>query len=180
MHIIVDGYNLIRQSDRLRKAERLALEEGRHALLRFLIPYRERTGHRLTVVFDGWEGGAFSEERDREGGIDILFSRRGEKADDVIKRLAQKSGSEVVVVTSDRDIGNFVNRCGGTVVASPDFADIVAGDRPPNLLPAAGKYPAGREEDEEGQAEKKGTKKKGPAKKISRREREYRRRVAKL
>ncbi len=65
-------------------------------------------------------------------------------------------------------------------MASPDFADIVAGDRPPNLLPAAGKYPAGREEDEEGQAEKKGTKKKGPAKKISRREREYRRRVAKL
>ncbi len=34
MHIIIDGYNLIRQSDRLRKAERLALEEGRTAGLR--------------------------------------------------------------------------------------------------------------------------------------------------
>ncbi len=180
MHIIIDGYNLIRQSDQLRRSERHALEEGRHALLRFLIPYREKKGHRLTVVFDGWEGGPAHEERDREGGIDILYSRRGEKADEVIKRLVEKSGSEVLVVTSDRDIGHFVERCGGVVVASPVFAGIVTGGHPlpPESFP--GQYSGSPVDDDDQASEKRGTKKKGPAKKISRKEREYYKRLTKL
>ena len=36
MHIIVDGYNLIRQSDVLRGHERKSLEAGRKALIRSL------------------------------------------------------------------------------------------------------------------------------------------------
>ncbi len=146
MHIIIDGYNLIRQSDNLRRAERSTLEEGRHALIRFLVPYRERKGHRLTVVFDGWEAGSPQEERDREGGIDILYSRRGEKADEVIKRLAAQAREETVVVTSDRGIAHFVERCGGTVVASPVFAAIVAGDHPLGMPAAPGEKFPGREE----------------------------------
>jgi len=179
MHIIIDGYNLIRQSDRLRRAEKFTLEEGRHALIRFLIPYRERKGHRLTVVFDGWDGGSFQEERDREGGIDIIYSRKGEKADDLIKRMAERSGDELVVVTSDRDIGRFVEHCGGAVVASQTFEGIVAGDQPMKLSPTFGHVIADKEDDDLGQ-EKKGTKKRGPAKKTSRKEREYHKRLIKL
>jgi len=179
MHIIIDGYNLIRQSDHLRRAEKFTLEEGRHALIRFLIPYRERKGHRLTVVFDGWDGGSFQEERDREGGIDIIYSRKGEKADDLIKRMAERSGDELVVVTSDRDIGHFVERCGGTVVASQTFEGIVAGDYPPSSSPTNGHVVTDKEDDDLSQGEK-GTKKKGQAKKTSRREREYNKRLVKL
>lgn len=179
MHIIIDGYNLIRQSDRLRRAEKFTLEEGRHSLIRFLIPYRERKGHRLTVVFDGWDGGSFQEERDREGGIDIIYSRKGEKADDLIKRMAERSGDELVVVTSDRDIGHFVERCGGTVVASQTFEGIVAGDHPLSEPFPHGHVVADKEDEDLAQ-EKKGTKKKGPAKKTSRREREYNKRLFKL
>jgi len=179
MHIIIDGYNLIRQSDRLRRAEKFTLEEGRNSLIRFLIPYRERKGHRVTVVFDGWDGGSFQEERDREGGIDIIYSRKGEKADDLIKRMAERSGDELVVVTSDRDIGHYVERCGGTVVASPTFEGIVAGDHPPLSSISYGHVTTNKEEDDLGQ-EKKGTKKKGPAKKASRKEREYNKRLVKL
>jgi predicted RNA-binding protein with PIN domain len=178
MHIIIDGYNLIRQSDRLRRAERSTLEEGRHSLIRFLTPYRERKGHRLTVVFDGWEGGSFQEERDREGGIDIIYSRKGEKADDLIKRMAEKSGDELIVVTSDRDIGHFVERCGGTVVDSQTFEGIVAGDHP-SSAPSYGDESTAEDDDDQG-LWKKGTKKKGPAKRTSRRERDYHKRLIKL
>jgi predicted RNA-binding protein with PIN domain len=178
MHIIIDGYNLIRQSDRLRRAERVTLEEGRHSLIRFLTPYRERKGHRLTVVFDGWEGGSFQEERDREGGIDIIYSRKGEKADDLIKRMAERSGDELIVVTSDRDIGHFVERCGGTVVASQTFEGIVAGEHPSSSSPSYG-HESTAADDDPG-LWKRGTKKKGPAKKTSRRERDYHKRLIKL
>jgi uncharacterized protein len=180
MHIIIDGYNLIRQSDRLRQAEKLTLKEGRHSLIRFLIPYRERKGHRLTVVFDGWDGGSFLEERDREGGIDIIYSRKGEKADDLIKRMAERSGDELVVVTSDRDIGHFVERCGGTVVASPTFEGIVAGEHNQQSLSLPYSHVIADKEDNDLLQGKKGTKKKGPAKKTSRREREYNKRLVKL
>lgn len=179
MHIIIDGYNLIRQSDRLRRAEKFTLEEGRHSLIRFLVPYRERKGHRLTVVFDGWDGGSFHEERDREGGIDIIYSRKGEKADDLIKRMAERSGDELVVVTSDRDIGHFVERCGGTVVTSQTFEGIVNGDQPMTSSPSYNHVTMDKEDDDLLQ-EKKGTKKKGPAKKTSRKEREYHKRLIKL
>ncbi|MBN1828305.1 MAG: NYN domain-containing protein, partial [Deltaproteobacteria bacterium] len=58
MHIIIDGYNFIRQSDRLRRFERISLEEGRKQLLRTVGEYRKLRGHKITVVFDGWGGGS--------------------------------------------------------------------------------------------------------------------------
>ncbi|MDO8786291.1 MAG: NYN domain-containing protein, partial [Syntrophales bacterium] len=49
MHIIIDGYNLIRQSDFLRRIERISLEEGRKTLIRTMSLYRKQRGHRVTI-----------------------------------------------------------------------------------------------------------------------------------
>lgn len=177
MHIIIDGYNLIRQSDALRRSERASLEEGRKALIRFIMPYRQAKSHRITIVFDGWKNGSPTEERDREGGMDIIYSRRGEKADDVIKHLAETSGEEIMAVTSDREIASFVERRGGTAISSPDFEAIISmksWEAPGGSAVAGGKI----DEDEEDDLP--GTRKKGPAKRMSRKERDYRKRVGKL
>ncbi len=122
MHIIVDGYNLIRQSDVLRGHERQSLEAGRKALIRGLAQYKRLRGHRITVVFDGWEGGSPLEERDLAGGVAIIYSRLGEKADEVIKRLVAAGSEEILVVTSDREIATFAARRGKSSIASPEFA----------------------------------------------------------
>ncbi|HOW56385.1 MAG TPA: NYN domain-containing protein [Smithellaceae bacterium] len=121
MDIIIDGYNLIRQSDYLRRFERQSLEAGRLNLINQLSRYQRIKGHKITVVFDGWESGGVSEERDRQGGIDIIYSRRGEKADDVIKRIAGNSSGELIVVSSDREIVSFVTRRSKTALSSPEF-----------------------------------------------------------
>jgi len=123
VHILVDGYNFIRQSETLRLYERLSLEKGRLELVRRLSGYKKFRPHRITVVFDGWLGGPPVEERSREGGIEIIYSRRGEKADDVIKRIARHAGEEMVVVTSDRGIQDAVSRCGGATISSRDFEE---------------------------------------------------------
>lgn len=126
MHIIIDGYNLIRQSDCLRQIEKKnGLEQGRLSLIRIAASYRQQKGHRITIVFDGWMGDSPVEHRDRMGGVDIFYSRRGEKADDLIKRLAEKPCEELVVVTSDRSIADHVTRRGGTAVPSPVFFAIL-------------------------------------------------------
>ena len=121
MHIIIDGYNLIRQSDSLRHQEKQSLEAGRRALTHKLSEYKRKKGHKITVVFDGWETGSAQEERDRQENISIIYSRRGEKADDVIKRLADSSPEETIVISSDREIASYVTRHGKTALASSEF-----------------------------------------------------------
>ncbi|MEW6332930.1 MAG: NYN domain-containing protein [Thermodesulfobacteriota bacterium] len=175
MHLIVDGYNLIRQSDTLRGFERISLEAGRQALLRSLAGYRQRRGHRITVVFDGWVGGSPREERDRAGGVEVIYSRLGEKADEVIKRLLQSGSEEILVVTSDREIVNFAARRGKASIASVVFASLLddaAVDAVPGTLPETGD-----EEDENGRA---AAKKKGPARRLSKQKRATLARLKKL
>jgi predicted RNA-binding protein with PIN domain len=177
MHIIIDGYNLIRQSISLRRYEKAGLEEGRKALLRWIEPYRRRRGHRVTVVFDGWIGGSSMEERDREGGVDVVYSRRGEKADEVVKRLAESSGEEVLVVSSDREIASFVERRGKTVISAPDFEAAV--DRITRMDLSGDVGGIGEDADDD-EAHPRSAGKKGPSRRLSKKERAYRQRVGKL
>ena len=157
MHIIIDGYNLIRQSDVLRLHERQGLEAGRKALVHLLAGYRRARGHRITIVFDGWLGGPPQEERDREAGIDIIYSRRGEKADEVIKRLARQHADETLVVTSDRPVMDAAIRAGVTAVASREFEARIRQGR---SAPAQG--PVTPEKDDDDDPSPRGTKKKAP------------------
>jgi predicted RNA-binding protein with PIN domain len=84
LHLIIDGYNLIRQSPELSEVEGRDLAAGRRALLARLAGYRlSRPGHKITVVFDGREAGGLQESRGREQGLSIIYSRRGEAADEV-------------------------------------------------------------------------------------------------
>ena len=175
MHLIVDGYNLIRQSDTLRGYERISLEAGRQALVRSLADYRKLRGHPITVVFDGWVGGSPQEERDRMGGIDIIYSRLGEKADEVIKRLLAKGSEEIMVVTSDREIVNFAARRGKTSIASTAFASLIHGV---SAGPAAGGPPEREEEEDEDRHA--AAKKKGPARRLSKQKRAALARIKKL
>jgi uncharacterized protein len=166
MHIIVDGYNLIRQSGTFRHSEMKSLEEGRNALIRSLAGYRKLRGHRITVVFDGWEGGSPTEERDVAGGVEIIYSRLGEKADEVIKRLLGKGGGEILVVTSDREIAVFAARRGKTAIASAAFDELLERSAPGS---SAADFPD--EENPDDDDERAGMKKKGPSRRLSKQKR---------
>jgi len=122
LHLIIDGYNLIRQSPWLSLLDARDLEEGRDALLASLCDYHQRRPqHRITVVFDGWQGGAWQENRDLYHGVGVVFSRRGERADEVIKRLLSREGSRAVMVSSDRELQDFAERVKATWVAAGEF-----------------------------------------------------------
>jgi uncharacterized protein len=181
MHIIIDGYNMIRQSDVLRSHERLSLEKGRNALIHKVALYKKIKGHQVTIVFDGWDGGMPTEERDRQEGIDIIYSRQGEKADDVIKRLAAKRAEEIIVVTSDRDIAVFVHHRGGTAISSPEFEalmDRAVSDRP--ALVSCGQIETDAKDDDDDDDEKNGKKKKGASRRLSRKQKAAMKTVRKL
>lgn len=174
MRIIIDGYNLIRQSDFFRRYEKRSLEDGRRSLISRLAEYKRKKGHNITVVFDGWESGAPQEERDREKNISVIYSRRGEKADEVIKRLAGTSSEETVIVSSDREIASYVNRRGKTVLSSSEFEMLM--DKASVESPAS-MFAYDKETDDEPDYR---TFKKGPAKRLPRAKRHKQAKIMKL
>ena len=114
--IIIDGYNLIgTQHGDLRKQ--------REELIRQLIAYRKLKGHDITVVFDGWKSGGHKEDRSVTGGVQVIYSRLGDRADQVIKDLIGRQGKEWIVVTSDRDIADYAWSHGSVPVSSGLFLD---------------------------------------------------------
>src|SRR3990167_10170312 len=86
LKIIIDGYNLLMTSDRFRRDFIDSFEETRNRFIENLYNYKKLKGHDITVVFDGWKSGYMTERREVTKGIKIVYSRRGEKADEVIKR----------------------------------------------------------------------------------------------
>jgi predicted RNA-binding protein with PIN domain len=115
--IIIDGYNLIGIYHK-------DLEKQRNMLIESLIKYRKRKGHGITVVFDGWKTGEANESHSIVGGIRIIYSRLGEKADSVIKRIISKSQG-CIVVTSDRDITAHAWPSGSIPITSEDFLNAI-------------------------------------------------------
>jgi predicted RNA-binding protein with PIN domain len=170
LHLIIDGYNLIRQSPYLQEIDARDLEAGREALLESLAAYRQaRPQHKITVVFDGWVAGDLKESRDRRAGVTIVYSRRGERADEVIKRLLGKERSRAVVVSSDRELQESANRVSAAWISAPEF-------EMSHLRLAAAGFP---EADEEASSEQ-GTRKKGPSHRAPKRQRQRQQRLKKL
>jgi predicted RNA-binding protein with PIN domain len=123
MLIAIDGYNFIKQSPTLRRLEQVELQKAREGLIEQLRNYKRLKGHSFIVVFDGRQERSWAEHRGRSGGIDVIFSRPGEKADEVLKRLASEKREGITVVTSDRDVASFAEKKGAIAVSAADWAE---------------------------------------------------------
>jgi predicted RNA-binding protein with PIN domain len=121
MHVIIDGYNLLAVTGRSGAGPHS--EMARESLLRLLSAYRHRKGHALTVVFDGWQRGQPIEGREHRSGVQVIYSKRGEKADQVIERLAREFGAECAVVSSDHEVIRAAQSQGALTIKAPEFAD---------------------------------------------------------
>lgn len=122
IHILIDGYNLIRKYPPLSQVEKADFSKGREKLLEWLSQYRRKTANPITVVFDGGKGGERDEGRDIYRGIKIRYSPQGQTADDIIKRLVKKEGEKILVVTSDQELGSYCRIFKTGWIRSEDFA----------------------------------------------------------
>ena len=171
IHIIIDGYNLIRQSRYLSGIELQDIQLGRETLIDMLAAYKKIKAHRITVVFDGTRAPDLVRQRDRQKGITILFSQRGESADAVIKKLAAAEKQKALVVSSDREIVRSADSSGAATINAPDFENKLAlVSRMDGLEPARDDYDGWTPT----------TKKKGPSRRLSKRQRRNKSKIRKL
>lgn len=161
MLLLIDGYNLLHSGRTLVDLSAIELQRERERLIEKLSLYRQIKSLQVAVVFDGWQGGWSEERREKKRGIEVIFSRVGEKADEVIKRIMKERGSGVVVVTSDREIARYVNKFSIPVIPSEQFQEKL--DRTSYDF---------RKEDWQENVEivERGGKKKGPSKQLSKKE----------
>lgn len=118
--LIIDGYNLLHQDDAL-EGHRGDLPTARQRLVRRIERAVPAMAPRITVVFDGREGG-------RDAALDaphleVLFSPIDRTADAVIERMvaAANKPEKICVVTSDRVEEQIVSSAGATVVSCLAF-----------------------------------------------------------
>src|SRR2546426_11762179 len=76
IHLIIDGYNLLG----VRGGLRGDVEARRGQLIRDLAGYRQRKGHPVTVIFDGWRGGDPGEPAELREGLVVVYSQQGAEA----------------------------------------------------------------------------------------------------
>lgn len=174
IHIIIDGYNLIKQSLVLSRLDHMDIQKGRDELISKLAAYKKVRKHGITVVFDGCKGGGIRQERTRDRGIDIVFSKKGEEADEVIKRVVKVAREKMVVVTSDRQIVDFSERQGASVIPSGEF------EMRMEMAIFAKEKGYDDEPDDEPINEAIHTQKKGPSKKLPKSQRRARIKIKKL
>jgi predicted RNA-binding protein with PIN domain len=106
-HLVVDGYNVTK-----RGFADISLEQQRSRLVKGLGGLAAQTHAEVTVVFDGAERVLGLPPAPR--GVRVLFSRKGETADELIRRLvrAEPAGRPIVVISSDREVADGVRRHG--------------------------------------------------------------------
>lgn len=119
--LVVDGYNVTK----LARPDS-SLESQRTWLLSRLAALVARTGADTIVVFDA----ADSTDRPPVSpprGVKVTFSPPGVIADDVIRNLVavEPAGRVVVVVTSDRAVGDDVRQTGARVVTATALLGVV-------------------------------------------------------
>jgi uncharacterized protein len=172
IHIIIDGYNLIRQSSELATLDRQDLQLGRDALVDLLAAYKKVKAHKITVVFDGSDDAGVFDGRDRAKGIAIRYSSGSETADDVIRRMARRERSKALVVSSDREVMAAAEAAGATAMTSPAFEE--------KLIMARYVAVKGGGEMVESNGWVPTTRKKGPSRRLPKRKRRSNARVKKL
>jgi len=113
--VIIDGYNLILRSPRLRPGPERTLREAREKLVNLLAWMMGGNDARFIVVFDGAE---LAGRDEASGRVQVMYSRPPEKADDVIRRLVEKKvgGEEhITVVTADIEVARHARAMGADV-----------------------------------------------------------------
>jgi predicted RNA-binding protein with PIN domain len=124
MRILVDGYSLLHAWPELTAGRAPHSAAARDELIRCLTLYQDACGTPITVVFDGKGTPNGTPVAASKPEMEVLFSRRGKTADQIIERAVHRFSDfgEVLVVTNDHaeqatvlSLGGAVSTCGNFI-----------------------------------------------------------------
>jgi predicted RNA-binding protein with PIN domain len=127
VRILVDGYSLLHNWPELAPGKPRHSAAARDELIHHLTLYRDAIGTPITIVFDGCGAPTGTPAPHSTPELEILYSRAGQTADDVIERVASRMSSfgEVLAVTDDNAERDTVISMGGMASSCLSFIQTV-------------------------------------------------------
>lgn len=126
MHIVIDGYNYINRIKGAAVGMGASMDLLRRDLLEKCAHYKKMRSARITVVFDAYD--SFSPGRHSENfrGIEVIYSKEHETADDVIIGWIRSRPAGLIAVSSDRAIIDEAKSKGVSFLTPVKFAEMLA------------------------------------------------------
>jgi predicted RNA-binding protein with PIN domain len=123
IRILVDGYSLLHGWPELAPEAPRHSVAAREALVNRLTHYADASGTPLTIFFDGSGAPPGTPKQPSSRQVEVLFSRAGQTADEMIERVAYrlKEYGEVLVVTDDYAERDTVINLGGMASSCATF-----------------------------------------------------------
>jgi predicted RNA-binding protein with PIN domain len=127
VRILVDGYSLLHNWPELAPGSPRHSATAREALIHRLTLYRDATGTPITIFFDGANVAPHKAEAESTPELEILYSRTGQTADQMIERAAHRfrEFGEVLAVTDDYAERDTVTAMGGMASSCWNFIQTV-------------------------------------------------------
>ena len=127
VRILIDGYSLLHNWPELAPGQPRHSERARNELIHIVTKYHDATGEPITIFFDGSGAPPSTPKHESTRQVEILFSRSGQTADDMIERAAHRfqDYGEVLVVTDDNAERDTVGGMGGSVCSCANFVRMI-------------------------------------------------------
>jgi len=127
VRILVDGYSLLHNWPELAPGKPRFSAAARDELVRRLTLYRDAIGTPITIVFDGANADIRLSTVESTPEMEILYSRAGQTADDIIERVTHRMSAygEVLAVTDDFAERDTVIAMGGMASSCLNFIQTV-------------------------------------------------------
>lgn len=125
-HFIIDGYNVIHAIPSLRKTLAHDAQSAREMLIHSVAQLTHRRKFRCTIVFDG-SSPIDSSKQSPHAPVHVIYSFP-QIADAKIKQMIEqsKNRSQLVIISSDREILNFAKVCSCQTHSSKHFANLLS------------------------------------------------------
>jgi len=123
VRILVDGYSLLHSWPELAAGKARHSRAAREELINRLTLYRDAVGTPITIFFDGSGARSSISMAACAPELEILYSKPGQTADDMIERTAHRLRpyGEVLVVTDDYAERDTVISFGGMASSCDNF-----------------------------------------------------------
>jgi len=127
VRILVDGYSLLHNWPELAPGQPRHAAAAREELIYRLTLYQDVSGTPVTIFFDGQQERNGRPPAHRKTEVEVLYSRAGKTADDLIERAAHRfqAYGEVLTVTDDLAERDTVISLGGMASSCWNFIQTV-------------------------------------------------------
>ncbi len=123
VRILVDGYSLLHAWPELARGKARHSAAARDELIHWLTRYQDATGTPISVFFDGGGAPKGVPKNESTASVEVLFSKSGQTADDMIERAAHRFQpyGEVLAITNDNAERDTVIGLGGQAWSCETF-----------------------------------------------------------